>query len=185
MCCITVCGIVSVTRQLPPDPDHYEPLWDGRAPLFQLLERRRLDLAAAHNPQADDLYARLATVRLKLSRALLSPRGASAEDISRLTTQKEDLEKELASRLNLHRPSEQTSASPALLSAALPAGCVLRADVPLDGAKHSGPDAPLHLIRLHCSPEACGTTEPRAAGRAAQALCRFLHSSIGCRHASV
>jgi CHAT domain-containing protein len=94
-------GFLSVTRRLPAEPDHYNPVWAGRAPLLRLLERRRLDLAAARDPAAAGLATRLADARLKLSRALLAAAGAPAAELSRLTADKEKLEKELAALLGL------------------------------------------------------------------------------------
>jgi CHAT domain-containing protein len=110
---------LSATRRLPPDPAHYSLLWYGRAPLLRLLERRRLDLAAARDPAAAGLATRLATTRLKLSRALLAPAGATAGDLSRLTADKEGLEKELASRLGLTPRARRDEPSPEALTEAL------------------------------------------------------------------
>jgi CHAT domain-containing protein/tetratricopeptide (TPR) repeat protein len=112
-------GFLSVTRHLPPDPAHYSLLWYGRAPLFRLLERRRLDLAAARDGAAAGLAARLADVRLKLSRALLAPAGAVAADLRRLTADKEGLEKELAARLGLTPRARRDEPGPQALAEAL------------------------------------------------------------------
>jgi CHAT domain-containing protein/Tfp pilus assembly protein PilF len=116
-------ALLSATRQLPASPDRYDALYDGRAPLWRLLQRRRLDLAAAHDPRAHDLQARLADVRRQLSNALLAPRGAVAADAGRLTADKEALEKELAVLLRLPGPTQPAPARAAVLAAALPAGC--------------------------------------------------------------
>jgi CHAT domain-containing protein/tetratricopeptide (TPR) repeat protein len=121
---LTLDDYLSVTRHLDPRPDHYEPLWHGRAPLFRLLQRRRLDLAAAHNHETEALATRLTHARLQLSRALLSPRGASADELARLTAAKEALEKDLAARLGLHGSLKLDAASPAALAEALPPGGV-------------------------------------------------------------
>jgi CHAT domain-containing protein len=114
-------AFLSASRHLPAGRGHYDAVYDGRAPLLRLLERRRLDLAAAHSRPAHDVYTRLADARLKLSRALLSPKG-SPEDGARLTADKEALEKELAQRLGLHRPARQAAPRPAVLAEALPEG---------------------------------------------------------------
>jgi CHAT domain-containing protein len=112
-------AFLSVIRRLPPEPDHYNPLWDGRAPLFRLLQRRRLDLAAARDSAAAGLATRLATARLKLSRALLAPAGATAADLARLTADKEGLEKELAARVGLTPRARRDEPSPDTLAKAL------------------------------------------------------------------
>jgi CHAT domain-containing protein len=121
---MTLDASLSVTRHLNPRPDHYEPLWHGRAPLFRLLQRRRLDLAAAHKHDTEALAARLTHARLQLSRALLSPRGASADELARLTAAKETLEKDLAARLGLHSPLGQATTGPTALAEVLPPGGV-------------------------------------------------------------
>jgi CHAT domain-containing protein/tetratricopeptide (TPR) repeat protein len=112
-------GFLSATRHLPPDPAHYSLLWHGRAPLFRLLQRRRLDLAAARDRTAAGLATRLADARLKLSRALLAPAGAAAADLRRLTVDKEDLEKELAARLGLTPTARRDEPGPETLAEAL------------------------------------------------------------------
>jgi CHAT domain-containing protein len=112
-------AFLSVTRRLPPDPARYAPLWYGRAPLFRLLERRRLDLAAARDSAAADLATRLADARLKLSRALLAPAGATAAELARLTADKERLEKELAARLGLTPTARRDEPGPQALAEAL------------------------------------------------------------------
>jgi CHAT domain-containing protein/tetratricopeptide (TPR) repeat protein len=112
-------GFLSVTRHLPPDPALYSILWYGRAPLFRLLQRRRLDLAAARDPAANDLATRLADARLKLSRALLAPQGAPAADLNRLTADKEGLEKDLAAQLGLAPRARRDEPGPEALTEAL------------------------------------------------------------------
>jgi CHAT domain-containing protein len=112
---------LSTTRRLPPDPAGYDTLWQGRAPLYRLLQRRRLDLAAARDPKAEDLYARLATARRHLSSALLSDKGASAERLAELTAVKEELEKKLAAQLGLKPQPPLERSRPAVVAEALDA----------------------------------------------------------------
>src|SRR5262249_52777799 len=114
-------AFLSVTRRLPADPAQYSPLWYGRAPLLRLLERRRLDLAAARDPTAASLATRLADARLKLSGALLASKGATAENLARLTANKEGLEKRLAARLGLTPGPRRADIAPEQLASALSA----------------------------------------------------------------
>src|SRR5262249_13812754 len=115
-------AFLSGTRRLPPAPAHYRPLWYGRAPLLRLLQRRRLDLAAARDGAAAGLASRLAEARLKLSGALLSARGATAAELARLIADKEDLEKQLAARLGLTARPRRDESTPEQLAEALGAG---------------------------------------------------------------
>jgi CHAT domain-containing protein/tetratricopeptide (TPR) repeat protein len=116
---ITRDAFLSTTRRLPTHPGHYAAVWSGRAPLLRLLERRRLDLAAARDPAAAGLAIRLAGARLRLSRALLARTGTATADLARLTADKEDLEKQLATLRGLSPRPRLDELSLETLAAAL------------------------------------------------------------------
>ncbi len=113
-------ALLSATRRLPGSPDCYDLIWDSHAPLFRLLQGRRLSLSAARDAAAAEMAARLQDARLSLSGALLAPGGVGEERLRALTTDKEKLERALASRLGLETPGLAGTVGPAELRAVLP-----------------------------------------------------------------
>jgi CHAT domain-containing protein len=94
---------LAVTRQAAAGPV-YDVLWDSRAALTRLQERRHRDLVAGRDREAAELADRLRLARQALARRLLRPlRDAERQraDVQTLTDAKEDLEKRLARKLNL------------------------------------------------------------------------------------
>jgi CHAT domain-containing protein len=97
-------GLLSNSRHLDTSAAAYEALWDGRAVLTRLQERRHRDLLAGADRDAAALADELRRVRHSLARLLLNP-GRDAEAhrrrVGQLTEAKEDLEKRIAARLRL------------------------------------------------------------------------------------
>jgi CHAT domain-containing protein len=119
-------AFLSATRDLPGSAAAYEVLWDGRAVLTRLQERRHRDLLAGADPATAALADELGRTRRSLACLLLSP-GRAADTRSqaalRLTQAKEDLEKRLAARLRLATLAPAAAATTVQqLGAALPAG---------------------------------------------------------------
>jgi CHAT domain-containing protein len=119
-------AFLSVSRHLPDSPSDYETLWQSRAALTRLEERRHRDFMASRDRQTAALADQLRLTRLSLAGMLMKP-GRDAEahhkKIEQLTETKEDLEKRIAAKLKL-APLQPTTASPTpkQLRAALPAG---------------------------------------------------------------
>jgi CHAT domain-containing protein len=117
-------GPLTASRHLP-GTDVYDAVWDSRAALTRLLERRHRDLMASRDPETADLADRLRRARSDLARRLLTlsrgpdPQGAT---VQQLTDAKEDLEKRIAARLKLAPRTAATSPTPKQLAQALPQG---------------------------------------------------------------
>jgi CHAT domain-containing protein len=97
-------ALLSVTRPPRADVPVYDALWDGRAALTRLQERRHRDLMASRDPDTADLAHQLRLARGDLARRLLRPdRDADKQRLAvrQLTDAKEDLEKRIAQRLKL------------------------------------------------------------------------------------
>jgi CHAT domain-containing protein len=96
--------LLSNSRHLPKSAAAYEALWDGRALLTRVQERRHRDLLASADRATAALAAELRQTRRSLARLLLSPaRDASAhrQAVQQLTQTKENLEKRIAAKLQL------------------------------------------------------------------------------------
>ncbi len=118
-------GLLSVTRRLPPDPAAYDRLWDARAALTRLLERRHRDLLASRDEEARDLGRQLVEARQRLAFLLLHPARDAEEhrkEVEKRTEAKEGLERRLARRLQLAPPrTDPGQVTPARLAELLPA----------------------------------------------------------------
>jgi CHAT domain-containing protein len=106
----------------------YEALWDSRAVLTRVQERRHRDLVASADPATAALADELQGTRQRLSRLLLAPgRDAQAhrQAVAQLTQAKEDLEKRIAQKLPVRAiPPAAAATTAKQLSAALPPGAV-------------------------------------------------------------
>jgi CHAT domain-containing protein len=119
-------SLVSNQRHRPEDPTLYDLLWEGRATLTRLQERRHRDLMASQDKATAALAEELRLTRMSLAGLLLRPgRDADAhrKKIEQLTETKEDLEKRIAARLKLAALKPATEVTTVnRLSDALPAG---------------------------------------------------------------
>jgi CHAT domain-containing protein len=118
-------GLLCVSRHAPGTAAVYGALWEGRAALTRLQERRHRDLVAGRDPAAADLADQLRRARRDLARLLLAPGRDLAQhraDVDRLTEAKEDLEKRLAARLNVAPLVSAAPPSPERLAEALAGG---------------------------------------------------------------
>jgi tetratricopeptide (TPR) repeat protein len=91
-------AFLSVTRHLPADPAAYDRVWEVRAPLARLLERRHRDLLASHDGQARDLGRQLVEARPRLAYTFLNPardHDAQRREVEKRTEAKDELEKRL------------------------------------------------------------------------------------------
>jgi CHAT domain-containing protein len=97
-------GLLSASRDLPGRSSVYATLWDSRAALTRLQEQRHRDLSASKDSATAALTDQLRVTRMQLARLLLHPGrdgGQHHAALERLTQEKEDLEKRIASRLKL------------------------------------------------------------------------------------
>ena len=119
-------GLLSASRHLAADAAAYEALWDGRALLTRLQERRHRDLLASADPATAALADELQAPRRRLARLLLSSgRAADAhrQQVEQLTRAREDLEKRIAAKLRLGDLTPATAVTTVKqLQGALPAG---------------------------------------------------------------
>jgi CHAT domain-containing protein len=115
--------LLSVSTHLP-NASVYAAVWESRATLTRLQERRHRDFVASRDPDTVALADQLCLTRMSLAGLLLKPgRVADAHRklVQQLTETKEDLEKRIAAQLKLV-PLRQAAASPSpkQLRAALP-----------------------------------------------------------------
>jgi CHAT domain-containing protein len=121
-------ALLSVSQRCDNPAQAYDSLWDGRAILTRLEERRHRDILASANPETTQLAGQLRRARDSLAPLLLNP-GRDPErrrlQIQKLTSEKEDLEKRIAAKLPL-TPDRSASAvtTPRQLSQALPGDSV-------------------------------------------------------------
>jgi CHAT domain-containing protein/Tfp pilus assembly protein PilF len=116
---------LSVTRRLPAQPAVYDLLWQARAAVTRVVERRHLDLLASRDETCQKLFAELQSARQRLARQLLTPvrdAAAHARRVKELADQKEDLEKRLVRQLRLSQPAQASRSTPGQLSERLPEG---------------------------------------------------------------
>jgi CHAT domain-containing protein len=118
-------GMLSNSRHLAEGAAAYEALWDSRAVLTLLQERRHHDLVASADPETAALADDLRSTRRSLARLLLSPGRdveAHRQTARQLTQAKEELEKRIAARLRLAALAPATAVTTVQqLSEALPA----------------------------------------------------------------
>jgi CHAT domain-containing protein/Tfp pilus assembly protein PilF len=119
-------AFLSVTRRLPADPSAYDRLWDSRAALTRLLERRHRELLASRDDQARALGQQLIEARQRLAYLLLHPARDPEEnrkEVQRRIETKEELERRLARQLKLAPPrADRKEVTPRRLSELLPEG---------------------------------------------------------------
>jgi CHAT domain-containing protein len=117
---------LSVTRHIAADPSVYDRVWESRAALTRLLERRHRDLLASRDAEVRDLAQQLAEARQRLAYLLLNP-GRDAQEhqqeVLRRSDAKEELEKRLARQLKLAPPrTDPRPLTPKRLGELLPEG---------------------------------------------------------------
>jgi CHAT domain-containing protein/Tfp pilus assembly protein PilF len=119
-------AFLSVTRHLPADLAAYDRLWESRASLTRLLERRHHDRVASRDDQVRDLARQLAEARQRLAYVLLNPGRdpeAHRQEVLRRSEAKEELEKRLARQLKLTPPrTDRKAVTPQRLCELLPEG---------------------------------------------------------------
>jgi CHAT domain-containing protein/Tfp pilus assembly protein PilF len=117
---------LSNARHLPASPTTYDRLWDGRAALTRVMERRHREALASRDRTTRALATQLRHARQRLAHLLFAPAGASREhaaEVAQLTATKEKLEKDLATRLELASVSgSRLPSNPTHLRKRLPAG---------------------------------------------------------------
>jgi CHAT domain-containing protein len=118
-------AFLTVSRHLPPRAEHYEPVWQQKALLARIFERRHLDtLAASADDETRALFLELRGARERLARLTVVPLPdpkAHAERLQKLTEEKEETEQKLARRLKVSAPARKQSAvTPDDLLRALP-----------------------------------------------------------------
>jgi CHAT domain-containing protein/Tfp pilus assembly protein PilF len=102
-------GYLTVSRHLPPHPDHYEPLWQGKSALTRIAERRHLDTLASADDETRKLALELRSARERLARLTVVPLAdpkAHAERLRQFTEEKEAAEQKLARRLKVVLPGK-------------------------------------------------------------------------------
>jgi CHAT domain-containing protein/Tfp pilus assembly protein PilF len=119
---------LSYSRHLPErHADSYSALWDGKAAIARLLERRHLAMLLDSDVGTGALGQHLLATRRELARQLLSTTGGSeyARRVKELTDTKEKLEKKLARQLpGFAELQAREQLRPADLCARLPADAV-------------------------------------------------------------
>jgi CHAT domain-containing protein len=116
-------ALLSVSLHLPK-ASVYDAIWESRAALTRLQERRHRDFTANRDPDTAALAGQLRLMRMSLARLLLNP-GSDADAhpklVQKITDAKEDLEKRIAAKLKLAPLTPATtSTTPKQLRAALP-----------------------------------------------------------------
>ena len=97
-------GYLGVTPTCPRPAAVYEEMWQRKALLSRILERRHLALLASNDLHAHKLGRQLAVARQHLAHLLLAPprmQEEHARRMDKLTEDKEDLEKRLVQQLRL------------------------------------------------------------------------------------
>ncbi len=115
---------LTVSRHLSPRAEHYQPVWQQKALLARIFERRQLDLLGSADDQTRQLALELRSARERLARLTVVPLPdpkAHAERLRKLTEEKEVAEQKLARHLKVTAPTGQrASATPDDLLRALP-----------------------------------------------------------------
>jgi CHAT domain-containing protein len=116
--------LLSVTRHPRATVPVYDALWDSRAALMRLQERRHRDLMASRDKDTADLADRLRRARANLAGRLLRPEpdpDKQRQVVQQLTDAKEDLEKRIARKLKLADLKPGATPPVKLLAEGLPA----------------------------------------------------------------
>jgi CHAT domain-containing protein/Tfp pilus assembly protein PilF len=117
-------AFLTVSRHLPPRADHYEPVWQQKAFLARIFERRHLDTLASQDDDTRALSLALRSARDRLARLAVVPLAdpkAHAEHLKKLTEEKEEAEQQLACRLKVTAPTAKRAVvTPDDLIGALP-----------------------------------------------------------------
>jgi CHAT domain-containing protein/tetratricopeptide (TPR) repeat protein len=120
---------LAITRREKTDPAQvYRQVWQFKAALTRLLERRHLALLTSQHPEAEDLGQQLQQARQDLAQHLLAPvpatqaaRDTHARQLRELNERKEQLERRLAVLLQrTHRLAADLTTTPEQLLEALP-----------------------------------------------------------------
>jgi CHAT domain-containing protein len=120
-------ALLSASRHLPRAAV-YDALWDSRAALTRLLERRHRDLMASRDPETAGLADQLRRARSDLAGRLLSPLRDPDKQraaVQQLTDAKEELETRIAARLKLAPRGAAPAATPKQLARTLSPGTAL------------------------------------------------------------
>jgi CHAT domain-containing protein/Tfp pilus assembly protein PilF len=117
---------LSVAGRLPDKAaDAYAVLWHSKGAVIHMLQQRRRTLLLAHDPTSRALADKLTATRQALANLLRPGAGPGADRVRALSAQKEELEKQLASRLPLYQTlQERLTHGPADLVRLLPQGSV-------------------------------------------------------------
>jgi CHAT domain-containing protein/tetratricopeptide (TPR) repeat protein len=120
-------GLLSVARHVDDsDAGTYARVWDAKAAVTRVLERRHLAARAAQDKQASETWRELGDTRRQLARLLLQPtanKEARDKEVNRLTERKEKLERDLAALLpELRQRPERDRLGPDDLARRLPDG---------------------------------------------------------------
>jgi CHAT domain-containing protein/Tfp pilus assembly protein PilF len=105
---------LTVSRHLPPRAEHYQPVWQQKALLARVFERRHLDTLASTDDEARALVVELRSARERLARLAVVPLSdpkAHAERFQQLTQEKEEAEQRLARRLKVTAPARKQNAA--------------------------------------------------------------------------
>jgi CHAT domain-containing protein/Tfp pilus assembly protein PilF len=117
-------GFLTVSRHLPPQAEHYQPVWQQKAFLARIFERRHLDALTSEDDDTRGLSRDLRSAREQLTRLMVVPLPdpmAHAERLQKLTEEKEEAEQKLARRLKVSAPTKkQDAVTPDDLLHALP-----------------------------------------------------------------
>jgi CHAT domain-containing protein/tetratricopeptide (TPR) repeat protein len=121
--------LMSLNQRLPrPDPHLYGLIWDGKASVTRIVQRRQRALFLACDPEARVIGRELAATRLELAQLALTPTGTAQSlrlKLEELTRRKEDLERRWTARLpDRLRQDELASRSAADLAGKLPRDAV-------------------------------------------------------------
>jgi CHAT domain-containing protein/Tfp pilus assembly protein PilF len=107
-------GFLTASRHVPPRAEHYQPVWQQKAFLTRIFERRHLDtLAGSADDETRALSLELRGARERLARLTVVPLPdpkAHAERLRKLTEEKEEAEQKLARRLSVSAPARKQDA---------------------------------------------------------------------------
>jgi CHAT domain-containing protein len=120
--------LLFASRAEPSPAEVYDLIWDSRAALTRVEERRHRDLLSHRDPSTRELARELVQARQRVAAVLLRPLPDAAEQARELqarTEAKEDLERRIARQLKLAPgPAGRARLTPAGLRELLPGGAV-------------------------------------------------------------